>query len=147
MKKQSLLLITGGLLALASCNTNTAGNDDAQAKIDSMVNERVEQIRMELEMKNDSIINELAMYRADSIIAASKGRTVARPRPKAEPKVESVPSASGSSMSEGSMKGGATKGGVNDRPGASNSGGGVNDRPGASNSGGGVNDRQGASNK
>lgn len=83
MKKQSLLLITGGLLALASCNTDTAGNnEEMQAKVDSMVNERVEEIRMELQMKNDSLINELAMYRADSIMAAMKGTTVTRPKPK-----------------------------------------------------------------
>lgn len=86
MKKQSLLLITGGILAFASCNSDTAGNaDNSQAKIDSMVNERVEEIRMELQMKNDSIINELAIYRADSIMAAAKGKTVTRTKPKAAP--------------------------------------------------------------
>lgn len=83
MKKQSLLLITGGLLAMASCNTEPAATaDNSQAKIDSMVNERVEQIRLELQAKNDSIINEMAIYRADSIIAARTGKkTTARPKP------------------------------------------------------------------
>ena len=83
MKKQSLLLITGGLLAMASCNTEPATNaEDTQAKIDSMVNERVEQIRLELQAQNDSMINEMAMYRADSIIAARTGKKVpARPKP------------------------------------------------------------------
>lgn len=85
MKKQSLLLITGGLLAMASCNTEPAANaDDAQAKIDSMVNERVEQIRMELQAQNDSLINAMAMYRADSIIAARSGKK-APAKPKAAP--------------------------------------------------------------
>lgn len=83
MKKQSLLLITGGLLAMASCNTEPAGNaEDAQATIDSTVNARVEQIRLELQAQNDSIINEMAMYRADSIIAARTGKKApARPKP------------------------------------------------------------------
>lgn len=83
MKKQSLLLITGGLLAMASCNTEPAGNaEDAQATIDSTVNARVEEIRLELQAQNDSIINEMAMYRADSIIAARTGKAApARPRP------------------------------------------------------------------
>ncbi len=90
MKKQSLLLITGGLLAMASCNTEPATNaEDTQVKIDSMVNERVEQIRLELQAQNDSIINEMAMYRADSIIAARTGKKApARPKP-APPAAES----------------------------------------------------------
>lgn len=72
---------------MASCNTEPAANaDDAQAKIDSMVNERVDQIRMELQAQNDSLINAMAMYRADSIIAARSGKKVA-PRPKATPPV------------------------------------------------------------
>lgn len=85
MKKQSLLLITGGLLAMASCNTEPAGSaEDAQATIDSTVNARVEEIRLELQAQNDSIINEMAMYRADSIIAARTGKAApARPRPTA----------------------------------------------------------------
>ena len=85
MKKQSLLLITGGILAFASCNSDTATTDNSQAKIDSMVNERVEEIRMELQLKNDSIINELAIYRADSIMAAAKGKKVTRTRPTPKP--------------------------------------------------------------
>lgn len=75
MKKQSLLLVTGGILAFASCNTDTAGTvDNSQAKIDSMVNERVEMIRAELEAKNDSIINERAIYLADSMMAVAAGK-------------------------------------------------------------------------
>jgi len=82
MKKQSLLLITGGLLAMASCNTEPAATaDNSQAKIDSMVNERVEQIRLELQAQNDSIINEMAVFRADSIIAARTGKKVTRKAP------------------------------------------------------------------
>lgn len=89
MKKQSLILITGAMLAFASCNTeNAANSDDSQAKIDSMVNERVEQIRMELAAKNDSLIMEMAMYRADSIMAAMSGKKAPKrrtPAPKPQP--------------------------------------------------------------
>lgn len=86
MKKQSLLLITGGILAFASCNTDTAAtNDNSQAKIDSMVNERVEMIRAELEAKNDSLINDMAMYRADSIMAAMSGKKAPVRKPAAKP--------------------------------------------------------------
>lgn len=91
MKKQSLLLITGGLLALASCNSENTGNAEAaQAKIDSMVNARVEQIRTELAAQNDSIINVMAMERADSIMAAMSGKKVVKKKaaePAPKPKV------------------------------------------------------------
>src|SRR5690606_33100002 len=51
-----------------------------------MVNERVEQMRLELQAQNDSIINEMAIYRADSIIAARTGKAApSRPKPSAPP--------------------------------------------------------------
>lgn len=86
--KKSLLIAASSIIALASCNTDTGSTDNSQAIIDSMVNERVEEIRMELQMRNDSIINELAMWRADSILAAKKGKKVVIPKPK--PKKEEV---------------------------------------------------------
>ncbi|HEY9178073.1 MAG TPA: hypothetical protein VIN07_10300 [Flavipsychrobacter sp.] len=142
MKKQSLLLITGGLLAIASCNTEPAGNaEDAQAKIDSAVNARVEEIRLELQAQNDSIINEMAMYRADSIIAARTGKAApARPRPSAPASTDRATETSKEVQEE------KPRGGVDDRQGATNKQGGVSDREGATNKQGGVNDREGASN-
>lgn len=86
--KKSLLIAASSIIALASCNTDTGSTDNSQAIIDSMVNERVEEIRMELQMRNDSIINELAMWRADSILAARKGKTVSTPKPKPQPQKE-----------------------------------------------------------
>lgn len=72
MKKQVLLFMAGGVLAFASCNQATdAGMSDEQ--IDSTVNARVEEIRAEMMAQNDSMINVLAIERADSIIAAMKG--------------------------------------------------------------------------
>lgn len=85
MKKQSLLLVTAAMLVAASCNTETGNDDAAQAKIDSMVNARVDEIRIELKAKNDSIINELATWRADSIINAMKGKKVVKRKPKPQP--------------------------------------------------------------
>lgn len=83
MKKQLLLLTAGGMLALASCKNEApataAGPSDAQ--IDSMVNARVEEMRTQLMAENDSLINALAQWKADSMIAAMKGA----PAPKAKP--------------------------------------------------------------
>lgn len=94
MKKQSLLLITGGILAFASCNPDTSGNaEEMQAKVDSIVNARVEQIRMELQEKNDEYIMEMAIYRADSIMAIKTGKKVVAKKPKT-PVVETAGSTS-----------------------------------------------------
>jgi hypothetical protein len=73
MRKQSFLFITGAVLALASCQTESTDNASDQEQIDSIVNARVEEMRVEMMMQNDSIINSLAAIRADSIIAAMKG--------------------------------------------------------------------------
>ncbi|MCB9063768.1 MAG: hypothetical protein H6551_01335 [Chitinophagales bacterium] len=144
MKKYSFLIVAGALASFASCNNDTGNADDAQRQIDSIVNARVDEIRLELQVKNDSIINELAMWRADSIIAAQKGKKVVATKPKSVIRKSEATQmgASGTTAEDKPMDN--NKGTVNDRPGASNSGGGVNDRPGASNSGGGVNDRPGA---
>lgn len=74
MKKQGLLLIAGGLLALASCQ-NDANTGASDAQIDSMVNARVEELRMEMMMQNDSLINAMATLKADSICGAKTGGT------------------------------------------------------------------------
>ena len=74
MKKQTLFLVAGGMLAFASCNNEGAGGY-TDAQVDSMVNARVELIQAELEAQNDSLINARAYEIADSIIAASKGVT------------------------------------------------------------------------
>jgi hypothetical protein len=87
MKKQLLLLTAGGMLALASCKNEApataAGPSDAQ--IDSMVNARVEEMRTQLMAENDSLINALAQWKADSMIAAMKGTSApAKPKPVAK---------------------------------------------------------------
>lgn len=73
MKKQSLLFLAGAVLALASCQPEGADGDYTQAQVDSMVNARVADEMLVLQMQNDSIINAMAALKADSIIAAMKG--------------------------------------------------------------------------
>lgn len=72
MKKQALLMIAGGMLAFASCTTETTNTTASDAQIDSMVNARVEEIRMDMMRQNDSMINALAQIKADSMIAVMK---------------------------------------------------------------------------
>ena len=72
MKKQSFLFIAGALITLASCQNNTTDPAAEQAKIDSAVNARLEEIRTQMMMQNDSIINAEAQRRADSMFAAAK---------------------------------------------------------------------------
>lgn len=74
MKKQ-LLLIAGTVITLASCQNEAANTGDMQAQIDSAVNARVEEMRIQLMMENDSLINAEAQRKADSIIAVMKGGT------------------------------------------------------------------------
>ena len=60
-------------MSLASCTTETHESDMSQTQIDSTVNARVEEIRLEMMRQNDSLINAMAQIKADSIIAAMKG--------------------------------------------------------------------------
>jgi hypothetical protein len=86
MKKQALLVVAGSMLAFASCQQE-GGMDSAamQATIDSTVNARVEEIRLEMMASNDSMINALAQWKADSMIAAMKGGTVKTTKPSTKP--------------------------------------------------------------
>ncbi len=87
MKKQLLFLTAGTLLAFASCNNETpAASGPSQEQIDSMVNARVEEMRTQLMAENDSLINALAQWKADSMIAAMKGAKPAAAKPVAKAK-------------------------------------------------------------
>lgn len=89
MKKQILLLMAGGVMIMASCNQPAeTGMSDAQ--IDSMVNARVETIRAEMMAQNDSLINVMAIEKADSIIAAMKSGKPAAKKAAAAPKKPQV---------------------------------------------------------
>lgn len=98
MKRQALLLIAGGLMALASCQseTTTTTNEMSQAQIDSTVNARVEEMRMQMMASNDSLINEMALYKADSMCAAMKGQA---PKPRTSARKSNGSSVLGSGTS------------------------------------------------
>lgn len=90
MNKYKLTLVAGAVLAFASCNPEAGNNEENdQAMVDSMVDARVEEIRMELLQRNDSIINALAMWKADSILAAKTGsKAPSRPKPNVKEAVD-----------------------------------------------------------
>ncbi len=74
MNNKLLLLAAAGTLALASCQNETAGTDNAemmQAKIDSAVQARMGEMQAQLAAQNDSLINAMAMMKADSMMAAA----------------------------------------------------------------------------
>ncbi len=96
MKKQTLLLMAGGMLAIASCNNNAGDAGMSQASIDSMVNARVEEIRTEMMKQNDSLINALATIKADSIIEAMKSGNKPASKPAAKPTTKNSASTKGS---------------------------------------------------
>lgn len=116
MKKQTLLLLAGGMLAFASCqNEAPAGSaGPSEAQIDSMVNARVEAMRSELMAQNDSLINALAQWKADSMIAAMKGAKAAAPAPKPVTKPKPVETPKPKTVGNGkpSMSGNTTPGTV-----------------------------------
>ena len=73
MKKQSLLLIGGALLAFASCQPESSTDGMyTQEQVDSIVDARVMEQMMVLQNNNDSVINALAQMKADSMIAELK---------------------------------------------------------------------------
>lgn len=68
MKKYALLLAAGTVIGLASCGNDT--NQMTQAQIDSAANAKTEAMQAEMKMKNDSLINAMAMMKADSAAKA-----------------------------------------------------------------------------
>ena len=69
-----LLAATAGTLAFASCQnegSNGLTDEMMQAKIDSAVQSRMEEMQAQLAAQNDSLINALAMMKADSMMAAA----------------------------------------------------------------------------
>ena len=89
MKKQLLFITAGTMLAFASCKNETPATAEAgasQAQIDSMVNAKVDAIRADLMAQNDSMINAMAQWKADSMIAAMKGAKHVAPKPVAKAK-------------------------------------------------------------
>jgi hypothetical protein len=82
MKKQALFLLAGGLLTFAACtNEQAPAGGFTQEQVDSAVNARVAELQAAMQASNDSAINALAQWKADSMIAAAKGQKTSTPKP------------------------------------------------------------------
>lgn len=133
MKKSALLLLAGGLLTFAACtNEQAPAGGFTQEQVDSAVNARVAELQASMQASNDSAINALAQWKADSMIAAAKGQAPATTKPstgKTNPPKTTTPATP-------TAPAGPEKGSVKDRPGSKNTNEPqtANDRPGAANS-------------
>ena len=105
MKKQSLLLIGGAMLAFASCQPENTGGGFTQEQVDSIVNVRVAEQMVALQASNDSTINALAQIKADSIIAAMKSGT-SRPSSSSSTKNNTVNNGGGNKTTPTNPRGG-----------------------------------------
>lgn len=94
MDKRIFIAAVATAFAFSSCQPE-ATTDNTQARIDSMVQARVDEIRSQMMAENDRIIDSLAQVKADSMLALAKGkptkptRVVTAP-PKAPVKSEPV---------------------------------------------------------
>ena len=68
MKKYAILLLAGSIIGFSSCGDDS--NTTTQEQIDSAANARAAAIEAELTAKNDSLINAMAMMKADSAARA-----------------------------------------------------------------------------
>lgn len=153
-KSKSIWLLSGAALAFgfASCTQDTAMNTASQATIDSIVNAKVDSIRISMMASNDSLIEALAYQKADSIVAALNAKSsgskapVVVPKPKPKPTPEPVRPGTGGIKPVREAEKTVDPGSVTNRPGAKdNTPKAVNDRPGAKDtSPKSVNDRPGA---
>lgn len=74
--KVSTVLFFACSILLGACGP-TMQEPPSRAEIDSLVNVRVNALQLEMQAKNDSIINAMARHRADSILATMKGQNTA----------------------------------------------------------------------
>jgi len=79
MKKYAILLLAGAIIGFASCGDDS--NNTTQEQIDSAANAQAAAIEAELRAKNDSLINAMAMMRADSAARADSMAQVLAGRP------------------------------------------------------------------
>jgi len=68
MKKYAILLLAGSIIGFSSCGDDS--DSTTQEQIDSAANARAAAIEAELTAKNDSLINAMAMMKADSAARA-----------------------------------------------------------------------------
>lgn len=73
MRKHTLLLVSGAMIAFASCNSSNDNKANSQATIDSLANVKAAEIQAQVQAKNDSTIKAVAQAKADSIMNYEKG--------------------------------------------------------------------------
>lgn len=71
VNKVHVLLFTCITILFAACSGGTQ-EPPSRAEVDSIVNARVNALQVEMQSKNDSIINDMAKKRADSILTTMK---------------------------------------------------------------------------
>lgn len=115
MRKSALFVAMGSLLAFASCDSGT-DMSNTDAIIDSTVDARVEEIRMDLMRQNDSIIHAMAIERADSIMSAAKSTPTRARKPTSSSSSSTTPTEKAEEPKEPTNTGkrsGDTRDGVN----------------------------------
>ncbi|MEO6832905.1 MAG: hypothetical protein ABI378_10465 [Chitinophagaceae bacterium] len=75
MKTYALLLLAVLLVGLASCGNNR--NTTTEAQIDSTANAKTDSLQAAMKMRNDSLINAMALAKADSATNADSLAKVA----------------------------------------------------------------------
>lgn len=78
--KISVILFLACSVFFCACSGGTQ-EPPSRAEVDSQVNARVNALQIQMQAKNDSIINAMAEHRADSILNTMKGQSVATPQP------------------------------------------------------------------
>jgi len=68
MKKYAILILAGSIIGFASCGDDS--NTTTQEQIDSIANARSAAMEAEMKAQNDSLINAMAMMKADSAARA-----------------------------------------------------------------------------
>lgn len=71
--KISGILFLACSIFFCACSGGTQ-EPPSRAEVDSQVNARVNALQLQMQAKNDSIINAMAKHRADSILATMKGQ-------------------------------------------------------------------------
>ncbi len=142
MKKQALFLLAGGLLTFAACTNDQApAGGYTQEQVDSAVEARLAEMQAQMQASNDSTINVLAQWKADSMIAAAKGGNTSKTTTTKSTPTKSTTTTTTTTTTptpKAPDRPGATNNGVKtvgDRQGATNSNEPkkVNERPGATN--------------
>ncbi len=69
MKKYAYILLAGSIIGLSACGSDS-NNENTQAQIDSAANARTAELEAAHQAQTDSILNEMARMKADSVALA-----------------------------------------------------------------------------